>query len=47
LRSRVVARDELVVVVPPDHKWARRTMPVTAVELSLNPWISDVVPSRG
>jgi DNA-binding transcriptional LysR family regulator len=40
LRSRVVARDELVVVVPPDHKWARRTMPVTAVELSQAPLVT-------
>ena len=34
LRSRVVGRDELVVVVPPEHKWARRSAPVTALELS-------------
>jgi molybdate transport repressor ModE-like protein len=33
LRSRVVARDELVVVVPPEHKWARRISPLTAAEL--------------
>jgi DNA-binding transcriptional LysR family regulator len=33
LRSRVVARDELVVVVPANHKWARRTRAVTADEL--------------
>jgi DNA-binding transcriptional LysR family regulator len=33
LRSRVVARDELVLVVPPDHKWAKRSRPLAAAEL--------------
>ena len=39
LRSRVVGRDELVVVVPPEHKWARRSAPVTALELSRTPLV--------
>lgn len=39
LRSRVVGRDELVVVVPPEHKWARRSTPVTALELSRTPLV--------
>jgi molybdate transport repressor ModE-like protein len=34
LRSRVVAHDELVLVVRPDHPWARRREPVTARELN-------------
>lgn len=34
LRSRVVARDELVVVVAPAHPWARRRRPVPAAELA-------------
>jgi len=34
VRSRVVATDELVVAVPPGHKWARRSAPISAVELS-------------
>ena len=34
LRSRVVARDELVVVVAPTHPWARRRRPLTAAELA-------------
>jgi molybdate transport repressor ModE-like protein len=34
LRSRVIGRDELVVVVRPDHAWARRQRPVSAVELA-------------
>jgi DNA-binding transcriptional LysR family regulator len=34
VRSRVVARDELVVVVATGHPWARRTRPVTAAELA-------------
>jgi DNA-binding transcriptional LysR family regulator len=40
LRSRVVAYDELVVVVPPTHKWARRSAPVTARELIETPLVS-------
>ncbi|MGN6608971.1 MAG: LysR family transcriptional regulator [Jatrophihabitans sp.] len=34
VRSRVVARDELVVVVAPTHPWTRRRRPVTAAELA-------------
>jgi DNA-binding transcriptional LysR family regulator len=34
LRSRVVAHDELVLVVRPDHPWARRSGPVAARELN-------------
>lgn len=34
LRSRVIAHDELVAVVPPDHKWARRSAPVSPTELN-------------
>jgi DNA-binding transcriptional LysR family regulator len=33
VRSRVVAVDELCLVVAPDHPWARRTRPVSAPEL--------------
>lgn len=40
LRSRVIGRDELIVVVPPDHKWVRRTAPITAAELSQTPLVS-------
>lgn len=39
LRSRVVARDELVLVVPPGHRWARRAAPVTADELCRTPLV--------
>lgn len=34
LRSRVVGCDELIVVVPPEHNWARRSAPLTAAELN-------------
>ena len=34
LGSRVVARDRLVVVVPPAHPWARRARPLRAEELA-------------
>lgn len=34
LRSQVVARDELVVVVPSDHPWARRRRTITGDELA-------------
>lgn len=34
LRSRVVAHDELVLVVRPDHPWGRRRDPVTARQLN-------------
>jgi molybdate transport repressor ModE-like protein len=40
LRSRVIGRDELIVVVPPDHKWVRRSAPITAVELRQTPLVS-------
>jgi len=40
LRSRVVGRDELVVVVPAGHKWVRRQRPLTAAELSKTPLVS-------
>lgn len=40
LRSKVVASDELVVVVAPDHKWARRTRPVGPAELAQTPLVS-------
>jgi molybdate transport repressor ModE-like protein len=39
LRSRVVARDRLVVVVRPDHKWARRRAPVSPAELAATPLV--------
>ena len=39
LRSRVGGPDQLVVVVPPEHKWARRSTPVTALELSRTPLV--------
>jgi molybdate transport repressor ModE-like protein len=34
LRSQVVARDELLLVVSSEHPWARRTTPVSAEELA-------------
>lgn len=34
LHSRVIARDELVTVVPPGHKWTRRSAPVDPAELN-------------
>ena len=34
LHSGTVARDRLVVVVPPSHPWARRRTPVTIAELA-------------
>lgn len=40
LRSRVVGYDELVLVVPADHKWAQRQRPVTAAELSRTPLVT-------
>ncbi|MEV6347407.1 LysR family transcriptional regulator [Actinoplanes sp. NPDC051851] len=33
VRSRVVGQDDLVLVVPPGHPWARRRTPITAAEL--------------
>jgi len=40
LSSCVVAHDELVVVVPPNHKWARRSREVTAAELAQTPLVT-------
>lgn len=40
LRDRVVARDELVVVVPADHKWVRRSKGVSAAELGRTPLVA-------
>jgi DNA-binding transcriptional LysR family regulator len=40
LRSRVVAHDELVIIVPPDHKWARRSRVVSASELAQTPLVT-------
>ena len=40
LRSRVVAHEELVLIVPADHKWAQRRRPVTAAELSQTPLVT-------
>jgi molybdate transport repressor ModE-like protein len=37
LRSRVVSQDELVLIVPPDHKWNR---PVSAAELASTPLVT-------
>lgn len=40
VHSRVVAHDELVVIVPADHKWARRSAPITAAELNHAPLVT-------
>ncbi|MFC4948602.1 LysR family transcriptional regulator [Pseudonocardia sp. GCM10023141] len=40
LHSRVVANDRLVLVVAPEHPWARRRRPVGAAELARTPIIS-------
>jgi DNA-binding transcriptional LysR family regulator len=40
LESRVVARDRLVVIVPPDHPWARRRRPLQAAELATTRLVS-------
>ncbi|MCV7200366.1 LysR family transcriptional regulator [Mycobacterium angelicum] len=40
LGSCVVGNDELVVVVPPSHKWARRSRVVTARELAQTPLVA-------
>ncbi|SOJ57992.1 putative HTH-type transcriptional regulator [Mycobacterium simulans] len=40
LRSHVIGHDELVVIVPADHKWARRQRPLTAAELSQTPLVA-------
>jgi molybdate transport repressor ModE-like protein len=40
LRSRVIGHDEVIVVVPPDHKWVRRSAPITVAELRQTPLVS-------
>lgn len=40
LGSCIVGRDELVVVVPPDHKWTRRSQGVGAAELAQTPLVA-------
>ncbi len=40
LRSRIVGRDELVVVVPPRHPWTRRRTPLNAAELAATALVS-------
>ncbi|WP_415822971.1 LysR substrate-binding domain-containing protein, partial [Mycobacterium senriense] len=40
LGSCVVGEDELVIVVAPDHKWARRGRVVTARELAQTPLVA-------
>ncbi|MCV7100377.1 LysR family transcriptional regulator [Mycobacterium palustre] len=40
LRTKVIGRDELVLVVPADHKWAQRQRPVSAAELSRTPLVT-------
>lgn len=44
LRSRVIGYDELVVIVPPGHKWARRSG-VSAAELAQTPLVTREVGS--
>lgn len=40
LRHQVVAHDELLLVVPPDHRWARRRRPVDTAELLVTELVS-------
>ncbi|MFC5995176.1 LysR family transcriptional regulator [Pseudonocardia hispaniensis] len=40
LRSRLIGRDRLVLVVAPGHRWARRRRPVGPAELASTPVIS-------
>lgn len=40
LHTRVVARDRLVLVVAPEHPWARRRRPVDAAELARTPLVT-------
>ncbi|KZS74452.1 LysR family transcriptional regulator [Mycobacterium kansasii] len=40
LGSCVVGHDELVIVVPPGHKWTRRADPVSAGELAQTPLVT-------
>lgn len=46
LGSCVVGHDELVVVVPPGHKWARQSRAVTALELAQTPLVTHEPRSR-
>jgi DNA-binding transcriptional LysR family regulator len=39
LRSKRVAQDELVVVVGPQHRWARRSRPIGVGELATTPMV--------
>jgi DNA-binding transcriptional LysR family regulator len=40
VRSRVIGRDELVVVLPPDHPWVRKRRTLSAAELNEIPLVS-------
>jgi DNA-binding transcriptional LysR family regulator len=40
-----MAHDELVVIVPPDHKWARRSRALSASELAQAPLVTREVGS--
>jgi molybdate transport repressor ModE-like protein len=40
VRSRSVGHDRLLVVVRPDHAWARRHRPLTAAELAATPLVT-------
>jgi DNA-binding transcriptional LysR family regulator len=40
LRSRVIGHDELVVIVAPDHKWARRARSLSASDLIQTPLVT-------
>lgn len=40
IRSSTVAHDELVVVVPPHHRWVRRPRPTSAAELAAMPLVT-------
>ncbi len=40
VRSRVIGRDELLVIVRPDHPWADRREPLSPAELAATPLVS-------
>jgi DNA-binding transcriptional LysR family regulator len=40
VRSRIIGHDELLVVVRPDHPWARRRQPLSPTELASTPLVS-------
>jgi molybdate transport repressor ModE-like protein len=40
VRSRIIGRDELLVVVRPDHPWAARRRPLSPAELAGTPLVS-------